>query len=175
MARTLIAHCVHKQLEWTPEALVFILGDFNHCMLEFSLPGFSQYVKSDTRKGKTLDKCYGNIPGAAYIAKIKPPIANSDHDTVHLIPKYRPVLKRSKPVLKTVNVWSVDNVETLKGCFMCTDWGVFTQDNPDINTATDSVTDYIKFCIETVIPKKTVKCFPNNKPYITKEIKDCIH
>ena len=58
-------------------------------------------------------------------------------------------------MLKTVNVWSVDNVETLKDCFMCTDWEVFTQDNPDINTATDSVTDYIKFCTETVIPKKT--------------------
>ena len=65
-AATLIADCVHKQLEWTPEAPVFILGDFNHCKLEFSLPGFSQYVKSDTRKGKMLDKCYGNIPGAAH-------------------------------------------------------------------------------------------------------------
>ena len=71
-----------------------IVGDFIHCKLEFSLPGFSQYVKSDTRKGKTLDKCYGNIPS----------IANSDHDTVHLIPTYRPDLKRSKPVLKTGNV-----------------------------------------------------------------------
>ena len=78
-------------------------------------------------------------------------------------------------MLKTINVWSVDNVERLKGCFMCTYWEVFTQDNPDINTASDSMTDYIKFCTETVIPKKTVKCFPNNKPYITKEIKDCIH
>ena len=57
---------------------------------------------------------------------------------------------------------------------MCTDWEVSTQDNPDINTATDSVTDYIKFWTETVIPKKTVKCFPNKKPYITKEIKHCI-
>ena len=71
-------------------------------------------------------------------------------------------------MLKTVNVWSVDNVETLKGCFICTDWEVFTPNNPDINTATDSVTDYIKFCTETVIPKKTVKCFTNNKPYITR-------
>ena len=78
--------------------------------------------------------------------------ANSDHDSVHLIPTYRPVLKRSKPMLKTVNMWSVDNVEKLKDCFMCTDWEVFTQDNPDINTATYSVTYYIMFCRETVIP-----------------------
>ena len=80
-AATLVADCVHKQLERTPEAPVYILGDFNLCKREFSLPGFSQYVKSDIRKGKMLDKCYGNIPGA-YTAKIKPPIANSDHDTV---------------------------------------------------------------------------------------------
>ena len=98
-----------------------------------------------------MDKCNRNIPGA-YTAKIKPPIANSDHDTVHLIPTYRPVLQRSKPILKTVNMWSVDNVEKLKDCFMCTDWEVFTQDNPDINTATYSVTDYIMFCRETIIP-----------------------
>ena len=86
-AATLITDCVHKQLERTPEAQIFTLGDFNHCKLEFSIPGFSQYVKNDTRKGKTLDKSYRNIPGA-YTAKIKSPIATSDHDTVHLIPTY---------------------------------------------------------------------------------------
>ena len=41
-AATLIANYEYKQLERTHEAPVFILGDFNHCKLEFSLPGFSQ-------------------------------------------------------------------------------------------------------------------------------------
>ena len=41
-AATLIANYVYKQLERTHEAPVFILGDLNHCKLEFSLPGFSQ-------------------------------------------------------------------------------------------------------------------------------------
>ena len=107
----------------TPEAPVFIMGDFSHYKLDFNLPGFSSMLKVTFAKSRRWTNVMGIYQGA-YTAKIKPPIANSDHDTVHLIPTYRPVLKRSKPELKTVNVWSVDNVETLKGCFMCTDWEV---------------------------------------------------
>ena len=35
--------------------------------------------------------------------------------------------------------------------------------------------DYIKFCVDNVVPKKTILHFPNNKPYITKEVKDCLN
>lgn len=45
-----IADCVHNQLQHTPGAPVFILGDFNHCKLELSLPGFEQYVKWHSRQ-----------------------------------------------------------------------------------------------------------------------------
>ena len=110
-------------------------SDFSHYKLDCqsSMCFSSVNVKSDmSQLFSPKCKCFvyvrwTNVMGiyqGAYTAKIKPPIANSDHDTVHLIPTYRPVLKRSKPELKTVNVWSVDNVETLKGCFMCTDWEV---------------------------------------------------
>ncbi len=74
--------------------------DFNHCKLEFLLPGFEQYVKCPTRDNKILDKCYGNVK-RAYVAKSRPPLASLDHNTVHLIPTYRTVLKRSKPFVKT--------------------------------------------------------------------------
>ena len=36
----------------------------------------------------------------------------------------------------------------------------------------DTVSGYIHFCEQTVVTSKTVKCFPNNKPWVTKEIKD---
>ncbi len=45
-----IADCVQEQLLRTPEAPIFILGDFNHCKLELSLPGFQQYIKCGTRQ-----------------------------------------------------------------------------------------------------------------------------
>ena len=64
-----------------------------------------------------LDKCYGNIKGA-YRAKVLPPLANSDHSTVHLMPTYKSAFKSSKPIQKTVLQWTEDSVETLKGCFL---------------------------------------------------------
>ncbi len=44
-----------------------------------------------------------------------------------------------------------------------------------LDNATEIITDYIEFCVDTVIPKKKVKVYPNNKPYVTKEVKDCIN
>ncbi len=73
-----VVDCVYRQLQRTQDAPVLILGDFNHCKLEMWLPGFEQYIKCDTRNGKTLDKCYGNIQNA-YTARVKPPLSNSDH------------------------------------------------------------------------------------------------
>lgn len=96
-----LLQCVHKQLQRTPEAPVFVLGDFNHCRLEQVLHGFQQYVKSKTRKNRVLDKCFGNVKNA-YRAKSLPPLANSDHNTVHLMPTYKTRLKASKPQKMTV-------------------------------------------------------------------------
>ncbi|KAK0139947.1 hypothetical protein N1851_023108 [Merluccius polli] len=83
------------------------------------------------------------------------------------MPTYKTALKSSKPVQKTVLQWTEDSVEALKGCFLCTDWSIFH--DLELDEATETVTDYIKFCVDNVIPKKTITHFPNNKPYITKE------
>ena len=103
--------CAHAQLQRTPGAPLFILGDFNHCRLEPVSSGFYQYVKCSTRNNKILDKCFGNIRGA-YTAKSLPPLSNSDHLTVHHIPTYRTVLKSSKPQCKLVMQWTDDSLET---------------------------------------------------------------
>ena len=117
--------------------------------------------------------CYGNVKDA-YSARAKPPLSNSDHNVVHLLPTYRSVFKSRKPEIRTVKVWSNDKVEELKGCFLCTDWEIFFEDT-DIDTTTESITDYISFCVDSIIPQKTVKIYPNNKPYITRDIKECIN
>ena len=128
------------------------------------MPGFEQFVKCDTRNNAILDKCYGNIKGG-YSAKPKPPLSNSDHNTIHLIPAYNSVFKSSKPEHKTVNVWSDDAIETLKGCFMCTDCSLFHA--LELDEATVTITDYIEFCVGIVVPKKEIVVYPNNKPYVT--------
>ncbi len=171
-AANCLMDCAHCQLLRTPGAPLFILGDLNHCQLEPVLPEFYQYVKCSTRNKKILDKCFGNIRGA-YTARSLPPLSNSDHLTVHLIPTYKTVLKSSKPQRKTVLQWTDDSLETLRGCSECTNWSIFH--DLELNKTTETITDYIKFCVETVVPKKEVIHFPNNKPYITKEVKACIN
>lgn len=120
-----LADCVHAQLQHTATAPVFLLGDFNHCRLELVLPGFYQYVKCGTRNTRVLDKCYGNITHA-YRAKALPPLANSDHSTVFLMPTYKTALKSNKPQPKIVLEWTEDSVETLKGCFYAQTGASFT-------------------------------------------------
>lgn len=99
-----ITDCVHHLLQSKPDAPMLILGDFNHCSLTKTLPGFYQYVKGNTRNNNILDKCYGNIRDA-YTAKIRPPLCNSDHNVIHLLPIYRSVFKTSKPEIQKMKIW----------------------------------------------------------------------
>lgn len=41
----------------------------------------------------------------------------------------------------------------------------------DIDGLTECITDYINFCVDYTVPTRTVKCYPNNKPWVTKDIK----
>lgn len=168
MAAKTITDCVHRHLQNRPDAPMLILGDFNHCSLDKTLPGFHQFVKCNTRNNNILDKSYGNIKDA-YRARAH--LNNSDHNVIQLLPTYRSVFKSSKPEIQSVKLWSSDKTEELKGCFLCTDWNIFFKD-ADIDSATESITAYISFCIDSVIPQKMVKLYPNNKPYITKGIKE---
>ena len=39
----------------------------------------------------------------------------------------------------------------------------------------DFVSCYVNFCEDLVSEHKTVKCYPNNKPWVTKELKELIN
>ena len=111
----------------------------------------------------------------AFTAVSLPPLGRSDHNLVQLIPKYRPLVQREPIVTRTIKEWSADAVENLKGSLDCTDWDVFVDSASDINELTESVSGYVEFCVERAIPQKTIKMFPNDKPWITKRIKSIIN
>ena len=56
-----------------------------------------------------------------------------------------------------------------------TDWSMFQDACQDLDTLTTTITDYIQFCVDTVVPDRQVKVYPNNKPWITKELRALIH
>lgn len=120
-----------------------------------------------------IDLCYGNIKNA-YKAYKKPPLSNADHNVVHLIPAYRTKLQREGVAKKLLRKWDDNVVETLQGCFDCTNWEVLTEGN-SLEEATDVVTHYITFCEEMIVPTKTVKVFSNNKAWITKALKTTLN
>lgn len=126
-AAELAAQNIHVMLNKYPEAPVFIMGDFNSCKLDSVLPSFEQYVDSPTRKNNVLDLCYGNINNA-YTARVQPPLGSADHNIVFLLPQYRQLLKREKPVTYSITQWTEDTTAQLQGSFACTDWSIFDGD-----------------------------------------------
>lgn len=144
----------------------------NYCHLESVLPDFEQYVKNPTRKKTTLDKCFVNIKNT-YISKFKPPILNSDHNVVHMIPIYKNKFKSCKPVKKVMQNWTNGSKEQLKACFDWTNWDTFNEGSLDERSIV--INDYINFCVQLVVPTKRIKIYPNYKSYVTKDIKRTIN
>lgn len=70
--------------------------------------------------------------------------------------------------------WSEDSISSLQECFDCTDWQCFYDACDDINELSDTVSIYITFCVDSVIPIEMVVTYPNNKPWVTKELKSVI-
>ena len=119
-----------------------------------------------------MDLCYGSIKGA-YSASSLPPLGASDHNVVHLRPVYQRLLEREKPQKRTVKIWNEDSIMALQGCFDCTSWEGFKC--PDLNVQVEVISDYITFCVDSVLPTKTVKTYPNNKPWVSGKLKSLLN
>ena len=107
----------------------------------------------------------------------------SEHPIITLFISFRPIDTNSKLekniVSKEVCAWSGDVAKQLQGCFGCTDWDVFFHSSNNIDEVTvevtDVITDYIKLCSESVVPKKTINMFLNNKPWVTPSLKKTLN
>ncbi len=83
-----------------PQALLLISGDFNHASPSSPLPTFPQYVTCHTRDNKILDLFNAN-PKEAYTTPL-PPLGRSDHNLVHLLPVYKPLVHKQPAVTRIV-------------------------------------------------------------------------
>ncbi|KAI4877848.1 hypothetical protein NFI96_007782 [Prochilodus magdalenae] len=139
------------------------------------LPGFSTCVDCPTRKIRTIDLLYANVRDA-YRATPLPPLGKSDHNLVFLQPQYKPLVLRQPTTTRSFRVWSPEAEEALKDCYNTSDWSVLLHPHgEDIEEVTHCVTDYLNFCMDVAVPTKTVRCFPNNKPWITSDVKDILN
>lgn len=156
-----------------PDAPHFIMGDFNNCKPSKSLCNFYQYVTCPARHAKYLDLCFGSVTGA-YKSLSRAPLGMSDHNMVYLVPSDKSVLKRNKPERRSVPVWSEESTHCLQDCFHNTDWDLFINVCEDIDELTDVVSSYVSFCEASIIPRKEIFIYPNNKPWVSKSVKTVI-
>lgn len=174
-AAQLIADVMSRLDAVCPDAPTFVLGDLNHCKLNTVLRTHEQYVTcSTTQKSTIIDLCYGTVKGA-YTSMPMPSLGASYHNGVYLMPVYKPSFRRVDRKETTVKSWSEDGITSLQACFECTDWQCFYDGCDDMNDLCDAVSSYINFCVDSIIPSKTVVMYPNNKPWVTKELKAVIN
>ena len=173
-AETMLYDVISKIESDNPDAVNIITGDFNSCMFDKSIPNYVQYIHFPTRSDKVLDPFFCNVKHA-YVAKKLSPLGISDHNMCHLIPIYRQRLKTSKPTEKLIYTWNDEVNKTLLGCMEATDFDVLYDENASIDYNVDVLNSYIAFCIDHIVPRKLVKCFPNNKPWVTKELKPLLN
>ncbi|KAJ8033946.1 hypothetical protein HOLleu_24335 [Holothuria leucospilota] len=156
-----------------PDAANLIMGDFNRCKIGDIVPTYTQYIDLPTRNNNTLDLCYGNIKGRNYKVKTLAQLGSSDHSIIHMSPTYRRELERSKPIVKTRINWNEEAVDQLHECFECTNWTVF--DDQNIHDTTITATEYVKFYVDVIIPERSLRIFPNGKPWVFKKLKSLVY
>ena len=70
--------------------------------------------------------------------------------------------------MKTMKCWTTDSIVALHDC---TERHVFYDTCENLNELVDVISSYISFCVDSVIPTKQITVFPNNKPWVTKDLK----
>ncbi|KAI3367157.1 hypothetical protein L3Q82_008214 [Scortum barcoo] len=143
--------------------------------LDNTLAAFHQYVDCNTRGKRTLDLMYANVKDA-YRATPLPALGKADHNLVLLKPHYTPRVRRLPTTTRSFRKWSPEAEQALKDCFETTDWEALQgSHNGNMEEMVDCTTDYINFCMDTVVPVRSVRCFANNKPWITSDIKGLLN
>ena len=72
---------------------------------------------------------------------------------------------------RAIKKWSDEADAKLQDCFAITDWNMFRDSSDGLEEYTTSVTGFINKYIEDVVPTVTVRTYPNQKPWITGNIR----
>ncbi len=158
---------ISEQETTHPDAAFIITGDFNKANFRTIVPKYLQHIAINTRGDRIHDHCYSPFRDA-YKSLPRPPFGKSDHSFVLLLPAYRQKLKREAPALSTIQCWSDQSDAILQDCFDHVDWDMFrAASDDDIEAYSDTVTCFIRKCIEDVIPTKQSASTPTKNRGLT--------
>jgi hypothetical protein len=159
----------HRLCLSKPNSVQLIFGDFNQCNLKSVLPNLHQYINFSTRGDNTLDHFYSNVNHAFRAVKLSP-LKNSDHNMIYMKPLYKTKVEQNKTVLSYRKIYTSESLEELKACFESTDWKMFIDNCESLSLLVDTISSYIMFCSDNIIPVKQKKTYANNKPWLNNEV-----
>ncbi|KAK3534836.1 hypothetical protein QTP86_026664, partial [Hemibagrus guttatus] len=138
-------------------------------MLDMGLPGRRQ-------RGKPKRRYMDGINEDMKLVGARVEDAEDRDRWREMIRSYRPLIRRSKSVLKLVKTWPEGTISALQDCFECTDWDMFREaatngDTTDLEEYTSSVTSYISKCIGDVTISKSITTHSNQKPWMTAKVR----
>lgn len=106
----------------------------------------------------------------AYIAVAKSHFRKCEHLAILLQPTYTKRLKANPVTVRTVKMWTEDALAELQGCLEATDMNIFKPATDNIYDCTDTVSSYIDWCTSVCIPTRSLRLFPNQKPWFNAEV-----
>ncbi len=138
---------ISEQETTYPDAAFIVTGDFNKANFRTIAPKYFQHITINTRGDRVPDHCYSPFQDA-YKSLPRPPFGKLDHSSVLLLPAI------------------------LQDCFDHVDWDMFrAASDDDIEAYSDTVTCFIRKCVEDVVPTKTIRIYPNQKPWINSDVR----
>ncbi len=88
---------------------------------------------------------------------------------------YTPFRDAYKSLPPPIQCWSDQLDAILQDCFDHMDWDMFrAASDEDIEAYSDSVTCFIRKCMEDVVPTKTIRIYPNQKPWIKSDVRSAL-
>lgn len=168
-----LQHSVDYIRSQYPYAAIQILGDFNDLKASWlsSSLSLTQVVEVPTREEKVLDLIFTNIEEFYNPPYTLPAIGMSDHLTVIWKPSRKPP-DRSQSVVK-YRPQTQEQLQIYREWLARKNWSkVLTMKNG--NNMMQEVTAQLFHEYKVIFPEKTILVKSQNKPWVTKEIKDLI-
>ncbi|KAM8822045.1 uncharacterized protein ACB058_021701 [Synchiropus picturatus] len=69
-----------------------------------------------------------------------------------------------------MKIWTSEAREELQACMETTDWEVFRAATNNLDEYTDTVTSWISYCEECIVPTRTRVSYANDKPWFTAKL-----
>ncbi len=161
---------ISEQETARPDAPFVVTGDFNKANLRTIAPKYFQHITINTRGDRVLDHCYSPFRDA-YNSLSRPPFANwitLPFCSCMLIGRK---LNEKHPPSGQFNAgrtyWTLYYRTVLITCT-----GTYSGQHLMMTEAySDTVTHFIRKCIADVVLTKTIRIYPNQKPWINSNVR----